>query len=148
MSNPDRPNPLPPIDITGDSDLSSNDLNLTTTKEPIDITGDSDLSSKMKLFTSPGWRETLKLTMSMFLAASLWVTLIVLIGFNYYSVNQLSQKLAALKGDDKDGYIKDAIAANNDTAKGLYAFLTPLAAGITTYYFSLANSSENKNKQE
>lgn len=86
------------------------------------------------------WRENLKLIFSGILAGSLWVTLAGVIAFHFYSVSQLSNKLAELKSSEQDTHIKDAIAANNDAAKTLYAFLTPLAAGITGYFFNVAKS--------
>jgi hypothetical protein len=57
------------------------------------------------------------------------------IGFHIFTVSRLSYKLAELKSAEQDIHIKDVIAANNDTAKTVYAFLTPLAAGITGYFF-------------
>ena len=86
------------------------------------------------------WRENTKLIFSGILAGSLWITLAGVIGFHIFTVSQLSYKLAELKSVEQDTHIKDAIAANNDTAKTLYAFLTPLAAGITGYFFNVAKS--------
>lgn len=149
MPNTDPPNPQLPEENKPSDSSDSDDIKLTIESSKLDLTKDRPLNSDaVKMLTSVDGRKTFRLLMSMVLGGSLWLTLIILIGFNYWSVNQLTQKLAALKGDDKDSYIKDAIAANNDTAKGLYAFLTPLAAGITSYYFNLVNSSENKNNQE
>jgi hypothetical protein len=142
MPNTDPPNSQP-------DPSHPEDIKLTIESSKLDLTKDTPLNSEaVKMLTSVDGRKTFKLLMSGFLGGSLWFTLIVLIGFNYWTVTQLTQKLAALEGDAKDSYIKDAIAANNDTARGLYAFLTPLAAGITSYYFNLVNSSENKNNQE
>lgn len=86
------------------------------------------------------WRENTKLIFSGILAGSLWITLAGVIGFHIFTVSQLSYKLAELKSAEQDIHIKDAIAANNDAAKTLYAFLTPLAAGITGYFFNVAKS--------
>ncbi len=86
------------------------------------------------------WRENLKLIFSGILAGSLWITLASVVAFHFYTVSQLSYKLAELKSAEQDTHIKDAIAANNDAAKTLYAFLTPLAAGITGYFFNVAKS--------
>jgi hypothetical protein len=160
MPNTDPPNSQLPDDNQPSDSSHPEDIKLTEPKKieqniKLKIESSKDLtedtpsrSEAVKMLTSVDGRKTFKLLMSMFLGGSLWFTLIVLIGFNYWSVNQLTQKLAALKAGDKDSYIKDAIAANNDTARGLYAFLTPLAAGITSYYFNLINSTENKNNQE
>ncbi|MDZ8186646.1 MAG: hypothetical protein RMX96_17580 [Nostoc sp. ChiSLP02] len=148
MSNPDQSNSLSPQDKKRSDSLNSENIELTIESSK-DLTQDPPSKTEaVKVLTSVDGRKTFKLLMSMFLGGSLWFTLIVLIGFNYWTVNQLTQKLADLKADDKDSHIKDAIAANNDTARGLYAFLTPLAAGVTSYYFNLVNSSDNKNNQE
>jgi hypothetical protein len=149
MPNTDLPSPQLPEDNKSSDFSNSGDIKLTIEASKLDLTKDTPLNSEaVKMLTSVDGRKTFKLFMSMLLAGSLWITLIVLIGFNYWTVTQLTQKLAALKGEEKDSYIKDAIAANNDTARGLYAFLTPLAAGITSYYFNLVNSTENQNTQK
>lgn len=70
-------------------------------------------------------RKNLKLYIAGFLAISLWMTLIITIAFHFYAINQLTQKLASVTGDEivnQATYIKEAIAANNDTAKTLYSF--------------------------
>jgi hypothetical protein len=127
--NPDSPEGDKPSNSSHEKQIELTDAKKTedsgilalTIESPKDLTKDTPSRSEaVKMLTSIDGRKTFKLLMSMILGGSLWFTLIVLIGFNYWSINQLTQKLAALKGDDKDSYIKDAIAANNDTAKGLY----------------------------
>ncbi len=120
-----------------------NGLEITATKAPhitiveIDVKEPED----SKITISPqDWRENTKLIFSGILAGSLWITLAGVIAFHIFTVSQLSNKLAELKSAEQDTHIKDAIAANNDAAKTLYAFLTPLAAGITGYFFNVAKS--------
>lgn len=100
--------------------------------------------------TSPGsgitpqdWRENLKLIISGVLAGSLWVILGAVIAYHFWEVAQFSAELAKLRGgtakDDAE-MIQRGIAAVNDTAKTLYAFLTPLAAGVTGYFFNVTKN--------
>ena len=85
-------------------------------------------------------RKNIKLDIAGRLAGALWLTLMLVIGFHFWTISKLSFKLADIPSNPQANsatQVKDAIAATNDMAKTLYAFLTPLAAGITGYFFEV-----------
>lgn len=144
MTNENQSNPTDSGNETSENKTSTNTSSDASPKEDenkrdvitIDVkpipgvdVSESEKRANFKLYVAGG------------LAISLWVSLIVVMFFNIFTINQLSQKLATISSNEQSNqatYIKDAIAANNDTAKTLYTFLTPLAAGITGYFWGEA----------
>lgn len=89
-------------------------------------------------------RERIKLWIAGILALLLWVCLITLIAYHLYQINNFSNSLASLDNaalhKDRAEFIKQASLTFDNTAKSIYAFLTPIVAGVTAYFFNISRN--------
>lgn len=95
--------------------------------------------------TPQEWRESFKLVVSGVLALGLWGFLGWVAAFQLNSVTELSKQGANLAGQNgnQNAQIEKAIANVNDTAKTLYALLTPLATAVTGYFFAASSQGQS-----
>lgn len=89
------------------------------------------------------WRDSFKLVVSAFLALSLWFFLGTIAFSHFQASCELSRKIANLPEQDnaKVDQIQKAALSFNDTAKTLYALITPLATAVTGYFFAASGST-------
>lgn len=112
----------------------------TATTQDIAVTDAGREQGVSSFGANPGdVRELFKLKVAGGLAIFLWLLLAGIIVYHIYRIFQLSGNLAALTNiteqKDQAEFIKQGIAAINDAAKTIYAFLTPVVGGVTAYFF-------------
>lgn len=88
------------------------------------------------------WRASFNLVISGVLGCSIWLFLGLVAHWHFALVQNFSQKRVPPSTPNKEQVeqIDRAINDVNDTAKTLYAILTPLATAVTGYYFALQNN--------
>ncbi|HEY9600514.1 MAG TPA: hypothetical protein V6C85_02825 [Allocoleopsis sp.] len=91
------------------------------------------------------WRDSTKLIVSALLAISLWGFLGVIAFKHFQASLEFSRQLAATAPSDKGAVdrIDKAYTGVNETAKTLYALITPLATAITGYFFAASGSQSS-----
>lgn len=141
MTNPDSISPAPQV-VEGHSQrlLDGNDLFIT--EAPVTIEEANRQSSE---YISPGdQRKNKKLAAAGWLAGWLWFILGGVVGIHMLATVEFADILVTTESleDKKTTQVEAAIGQVNDTAKTLYAFLGPLVAAVTGYYFS---TSEDDN---
>ena len=79
------------------------------------------------------------------LAISLWVMLVITVVWHIWSISQLNQKFWSDTNKLSDAQVKmeKSLSAISDTAKTLYAVITPIAVTITGFYFQTSSSSDD-----
>lgn len=89
------------------------------------------------------WRDSFKLSVSALLAGSLWIFLGIIALSHVQASGEFSRKIANLPEQDsaKVDQIQKAALSFNDTAKTLYALITPLATAVTGYFFAASGST-------
>ncbi|MBH8561354.1 hypothetical protein I8748_04035 [Nostoc sp. CENA67] len=96
------------------------------------------------------WRDSFKLIVSAALALSLWIFLGGIAVLHFQVSREFSRKIADLPVQDnaKVNQIEKAALSVNDTAKTLYALITPLATAVTGYFFAASSSATSLIKSE
>jgi hypothetical protein len=91
----------------------------------------------------------LKLFLSGFIAIVLWLGTAGVIATHVYTVTDFGYKITQVKSGTQTSKeevdnIQKSIGAVDGTAKGLYSFLTPLAAAVTAFFFNEAIYGKRK----
>lgn len=99
---------------------------------------------------TPEWRDSFKLIVSAVLALCLWLFLVGIAILHFQVSCEFSRKIADLPVQDnvKVEQIEKAALSVNDTAKTLYALITPLATAVTGYFFAASSSATSLIKSE
>lgn len=96
------------------------------------------------------WHDSFKLIVSAVLALSLWIFLVGIALLHFQVSCEFSRKISNLLVEDnaKVEQIEKAVLSINDTAKTLYALITPIATAVTGYFFAASGSATSVIKSE
>ena len=120
-------------------------------------TSRNSLGSFFQMITGSDFRENTKLITAFGLAIGCWISYGVIIHTQFASSRNFAAKIEALASptrtplpEDRERVIiiKDANDMVNQTANTIYTLLTPVAAGITGFFFVASGSVRNKESSE